>query len=106
MTRLDWEDLPDPVRAAVQDRCGAVVKAETSTSGIMPGVAARLHTEHGSVFLKAINADNTAAFLHIREQWASHALPAAVERPGRRLARDGLRVSRRLWRSSTRRRRA
>ncbi|GAA2692257.1 hypothetical protein [Nonomuraea recticatena] len=81
MTRLDWEDLPDPVRAAVQDRCGAVVKAETATSGIMPGVAARLHTEHGSVFLKAINADNTAAFLHIREQWASRALPAAVAAP-------------------------
>ncbi|MBB3724405.1 phosphotransferase [Nonomuraea dietziae] len=81
MTRLDWEDLPETVRAAVQDRCGAVVKAETATSGIMPGVAARLHTEHGSVFLKAVNADNTAAFLHIREQWASRALPAAVAAP-------------------------
>ncbi|MFC6903355.1 hypothetical protein ACFQGX_50200 [Nonomuraea dietziae] len=81
MTRLDWEELPEPVRAAVQDRCGPVVKAETATSGIMPGVAARLHTEHGSVFLKAINADNTAAFLHTREQWASRALPAAAAAP-------------------------
>ncbi|GAA3467389.1 hypothetical protein [Nonomuraea roseola] len=72
VTRLDWEDLPETVRAAIQDRCGAVVSRDRDQRH-HAGVAARLHTEHGSVFLKAINADNTAAFLHIREQWASRA---------------------------------
>ncbi|WP_431895939.1 phosphotransferase [Nonomuraea sp. bgisy101] len=81
MNRPDWEDLPRTVRDAIQDQTGPVVKAETATGGIMPGVAARLHTERGSVFLKAIEAASPGAVLYEREQWASRALPATAAAP-------------------------
>ncbi|MGI5288357.1 hypothetical protein ACQEVF_34155 [Nonomuraea polychroma] len=89
MTRLPWEDLPVAVRDRVQDRFGPVVKAETAAEGIMPGVAARLHLEDGSVFLKAIAEDHPAAFLHKRQEWAGHVLPDDVPTP------------RMLWSSTT-----
>lgn len=81
MTRVQWESLPESVRDAVQMKCGGVVKAETAAAGIMPGVAARLHTETGSVFVKAIKLDSLAAQLHQREEWANRALPEEAPAP-------------------------
>ncbi|MFI9555366.1 hypothetical protein [Nonomuraea endophytica] len=81
MTRPDWENLPATVRDAVQERCGPVLKAETATSGIMPGLAAVLHTDSGAVFLKAISADHSGAVLHQRERWAGLRLPERVPAP-------------------------
>ncbi|MEU8250174.1 hypothetical protein [Nonomuraea sp. NPDC048916] len=81
MTRPHWEDLPETVRDTVQQQCGPVLKAETATSGIMPGLAARLHTETGSVFLKAVQMGSSAAALHLREEWANRALPEEVPAP-------------------------
>ncbi|MFG3440010.1 phosphotransferase [Nonomuraea sp. NPDC047897] len=82
MARLAWEDLPTTVRDSVQSKFGQVVKAETADGGIMPGVAARLHLDGGSsLFLKAIAEDHPAAFLHQRQEWAGHVLPAETPTP-------------------------
>jgi hypothetical protein len=79
--RLQWEDLPDRVQAAVQAESGPVVKAETVTDGIMPGLAACLHTEDGAVFLKAVRGDSPALGLYLRELGANRALPADAAAP-------------------------
>ncbi|NRQ32083.1 hypothetical protein HII36_09560 [Nonomuraea sp. NN258] len=81
MTRPDWESLPHSVRDAVQAQVGPVLKAETVSGGIMPGLAARLHTESGEVFLKAIEARDPGAVLHERERWAGGHLPADIPAP-------------------------
>ncbi|GGP14892.1 hypothetical protein LDL08_36620 [Nonomuraea glycinis] len=88
MTRPSWEDLPESIRDAVQERCGPVPKAETAADGGRPGVAARLYTETGSVFVKATPSISGAATLHLREEWANRALPEQVPSP------------RMLWRGS------
>ncbi|MEV4474683.1 hypothetical protein [Nonomuraea sp. NPDC049504] len=83
-TRPAWEDLPDAVINAVEARFGQVLKAETMTGGIMPGVVARLDIEggeHERVFLKAIERDHDAAKLHLRERWAGENLPEEVPTP-------------------------
>lgn len=82
MARPQWEDLPDALRAAVQEQVGTVLKTETMTSGLTPGLAARLHTEDGGrVFLKAIASDSSAARLYERERWVGGVLPSAVPTP-------------------------
>ncbi|NKZ03021.1 phosphotransferase family protein [Actinomadura latina] len=67
--------------AAVEARFGTVLKAEAAERGIMPGVAARLHAEGGSVFLKGVPADDPAARLYLRERAANLALAPSVPAP-------------------------
>ncbi|AQZ63025.1 unnamed protein product [[Actinomadura] parvosata subsp. kistnae] len=83
-TRPAWEDLPDAVINAVEAKFGTVLKAETMTGGIMPGVVARLDLEggeHEHVFLKAIDRTHEAARLHLRERWAGENLPEDTPAP-------------------------
>lgn len=56
--RVDWQDLPAPVREAVQEVCGSrVVEATTQAGGFSPGVAARLLREGGRrYFVKAVSS--------------------------------------------------
>lgn len=82
MRKLQWHDLPDAARTAVEERFGPVLKAESAEHGIMPGLAARLHTEGGgSVFLKAISNDSHAAHLYTRERAANVAVAGTVPAP-------------------------
>lgn len=82
MSRTQWEDMPEKVRAEVEAHLGGVVKAETVEGGIMPGMACRLHLEDSpSVFLKAIQATHPGAMLHRREAWAARALPERAPAP-------------------------
>jgi aminoglycoside phosphotransferase (APT) family kinase protein len=82
MTRPTWEELPSAVTDAVRARCGPVLKADSATAGIMPGVAARLHLEDGgTVFIKAIMDGHEASALHLRERWAGCSLPTATPAP-------------------------
>lgn len=79
--RPQWDDLPRGARAAVESKCGAVLKAESASDGIMPGVAARLHTESGRVFVKAIPNHSRAVRLYVRERDANLALADGVPAP-------------------------
>ena len=88
MSNLPCEFLPSDRINAIEELTGHVIKAETATGGLMPGLAAVLHTETGRYFLKAIPADSPAAALYQREIVANTGLPDSVPAPRIRLASD------------------
>jgi aminoglycoside phosphotransferase (APT) family kinase protein len=57
--RVDWQDVPQPVREAIERVCGApVVEARTQPGGFSPGVAARVRCADGTrCFVKAASAE-------------------------------------------------
>ena len=93
--RIHWEQLPLPVRLAIEERVGGnVVKAITQPGGFSPGLAARLETGDGRrCFVKAVSekANPDTPGIHRREAEVVAALP--VEAPVPRLQwtydRDG-----------------
>jgi aminoglycoside phosphotransferase (APT) family kinase protein len=56
--RVAWEQIPGPVREAIEGVCGArVVQAQTQAGGFSPGLAARVRCENGArFFVKAVSA--------------------------------------------------
>jgi aminoglycoside phosphotransferase (APT) family kinase protein len=56
--RIGWEEVPGPVREAIEGVCGArVVEARTQAGGFSPGLAARVRCEDGTrFFVKAASA--------------------------------------------------
>ncbi|WP_433367886.1 phosphotransferase family protein [Streptosporangium sp. CA-115845] len=77
-----WDDLPSNVRATVEEQVGQVLKVEPVTKGLMPGLAARLHTENGgTVFLKAVSTVSPAASLYERERRVGAVLPPGLPAP-------------------------
>ncbi|MBB5138102.1 hypothetical protein HNP84_007855 [Thermocatellispora tengchongensis] len=82
---MGWEEVPeaarDDVREVLGERYGELVEIEPASAGIMPGVAARLRAERGSLFLKGCPAGHPAGRLHARERWAGEVMPAAVPTP-------------------------
>ncbi|WP_131938508.1 phosphotransferase [Actinomadura bangladeshensis] len=65
----------------METRWGTVLKAEAAERGSMPGVAAKLRVESGSIFLKGVPADDPAARLYRRERAANLALAPSVPAP-------------------------
>lgn len=59
--RTAWHDLPEGLRAAVQDKTGKVHQAHTISSGLNAAFTARLHTDSGIVFAKGVPTDRAAA---------------------------------------------
>jgi aminoglycoside phosphotransferase (APT) family kinase protein len=57
--RVQWAELPAPVRAAIERVCGSpVVSARTQPGGFSPGVAARVVCAEGTRrFIKAVSAE-------------------------------------------------
>ena len=86
MSKLQWESLPPACVALVEKETGTVVKAESATGGLMPGLAAVVHAEHGRYFVKAAPVDSPAAHLYKREMAVGAALPASVPAPRMRLS--------------------
>ena len=84
--RVHWENLPEHVRGAIEQRLGGkVVEAVTQPGGFSPGLAARLLTDDGRrVFVKAVSetANPDTPGIHRREAEVVAALPpeAAVPR--------------------------
>ncbi|WP_433367897.1 hypothetical protein [Streptosporangium sp. CA-115845] len=77
-----WDDLPSNVRGTVEQQIGQVLKVEPVTKGLMPGLAARLHTEDGgTVFLKAVSTVSPAASLYERERRVGTVLPPGLPAP-------------------------
>ncbi|MDQ2672944.1 MAG: aminoglycoside phosphotransferase family protein [Actinomycetota bacterium] len=77
--RLDWSDVPERARAAVEDRLGSpILSAVSQSAGFSPGVAARLRTEDGRrFFAKAAGPEPNALTpaAHRREARVAAALP-------------------------------
>lgn len=88
MGKLQWESLPSDRVVAIEDLTGPVLKAESVTSGLMPGLAAVLHAGNGRYFLKAVPAASPAARLYEREMSANAVLPASVPAPRMRFCSD------------------
>jgi hypothetical protein len=81
VNKLQWESLPPSRVAAIEELTGSVVKAEGATGGLMPGLAAVIHTGNGKYFVKAAPADSPAALRYEREIAANAALPANIPAP-------------------------
>jgi thiamine kinase-like enzyme len=83
--RLDWQDIPIHVRAAIEQALGsAVIKVASQPSGFSPGVAARLQTADGRrVFVKAIGPEPNpdSPEFHRREIRNMQAMPASAPVP-------------------------
>jgi hypothetical protein len=78
--RVEWVDLPEVVRRAIEDRIsGRVVEATTQRGGFSPGLAARVRTADGRrCFVKAVSerANPDTPGIHRREAEVVAALPA------------------------------
>ena len=81
MGTLQWESFPPGRVAAIEEMTGPVVKAESATGGLMPGLAAVVHAANGRYFIKAAPSDSPAARLYEREMAANKSLPASVPAP-------------------------
>ena len=83
--RVEWQELPARVRAAVEGWLGSpVVEARTQPGGFSPGAAARLRAADGRrAFLKAIGPELNpdAPGFHRREARVVAALPASAPVP-------------------------
>jgi aminoglycoside phosphotransferase (APT) family kinase protein len=84
-TRLPWEQVPAPLRAAAEQRLGGrVTAAVTQPGGFSPGAAARLELDSGRrAFAKAVgpelNPDSPG--IYRAEARIAAALPASVPAP-------------------------
>lgn len=66
-TRITYHELPQQVRAAIEDVTGPVDSATSATTGFNSAVAARLHTATGDHFCKALPADHRWVWTQRRE---------------------------------------
>lgn len=71
--RVAWQEVPRPVRAAIERVCGApVIEAETQPGGFSPGVAARVRCADGTRrFVKAVSAEVNHESRQLHRQEAS-----------------------------------
>ncbi|MGH3453838.1 MAG: phosphotransferase family protein [Nocardioidaceae bacterium] len=90
--RPTWADLPDEVRATIEERCGGTVEtAESMGTGFTPGFASRLRLTDGRrVFVKAADDATRAVFAaSYREEIRKlEALPDAIPAPRLRWSHD------------------
>ncbi|MFI6510157.1 phosphotransferase family protein [Streptosporangium sp. NPDC050855] len=81
MTEYRWDDLPAEVRAAITAECGPILDVTSLPGGLTAGLAARLDTTTGRVFVKALPDSSPSAPLYQRERLVGAALPEAVPAP-------------------------
>ena len=90
--RIGWDDLPLPVRLAVEDILGdRVIDARSQVGGFSPGTADRVVTAAGQrAFVKAASSglNERTVELHRREAAVAAALPAEVPAPQLRGVHD------------------
>ncbi|MEV7011601.1 phosphotransferase [Streptosporangium sp. NPDC051022] len=81
MTEHRWDTLPTEVRDTVTAVCGPIQQAMSLPGGLTAGLAARLDTTAGPVFLKALPDDAPSAPLYQRERLVGAAIPSGVPSP-------------------------
>jgi hypothetical protein len=83
--RVHWDELPGPVREAIEERIGGhVVEAVTQPGGFSPGLAARVRTSDGRrCFVKAVSvqANPDTPGIYRREAVVVAGLPAEAAVP-------------------------
>lgn len=73
--RIDFEDLPAPVLAAVEERTGPILKVEAVGQGFNSEIGARIVTESGTRFVKGLRADHKRVWTQRREADVNPLLP-------------------------------
>lgn len=77
--RVEWAELPVPVRAAVEARTGPVASAAPVPAGTMSPVAVRLRTATGDLFVKGVRAaDERAVWMCGNEATLGPLLPGVA----------------------------
>ena len=77
LTRLQWQQLPDEARKAVESHTGPVLSARSAESGVMSAFASMLDTPTGPVFVKATPAENPQAWVYRHEARVTAVAPLA-----------------------------
>ncbi|MFB7779274.1 hypothetical protein [Streptomyces bauhiniae] len=67
MDRIGWSDLPTATRAAVEERAGPVVRAETAPHGVMSRLACTIWAGNVRVFVKGTRTDDDQAWVYRHE---------------------------------------
>ncbi|GAA3891055.1 hypothetical protein GCM10022243_64940 [Saccharothrix violaceirubra] len=73
--RREWDQVPEPVRAAVESRIGAVLTAESPSAGRSSELSVTLTTDSGRVFCKGVTDGSSLAWMHRNERAVSPFLP-------------------------------
>lgn len=85
-SRVQWENLPDAVRSAVEQILGdSVISTRSQSGGYSPGSADRIVTANGTTaFVKAVGKElnQTSPRLHRREASIMTRLPEGLPHPG------------------------
>jgi hypothetical protein len=64
---IEWDQLAEPVRRAVENRTGEVRSATTASAGLNSEIAVILETESGPLFLKGLPENHRGAVRQDRE---------------------------------------
>jgi hypothetical protein len=82
--RIQWSDLPSPLKAAIEKRTGPITAGHAVTDGQNSPLAAVIDTGDGKVFVKGLSSDHPLVITQEREAAAA---PARVPHlPGLALA--------------------
>ncbi|MEU3184230.1 aminoglycoside phosphotransferase [Streptomyces sp. NPDC006923] len=73
---LPWDDLPAPLRAAIQQHTGIVTSTESIEQGLNCSAAVRLSAARGSFFAKVVREDTEALAGLAQEQLVAPAVVA------------------------------
>jgi hypothetical protein len=65
--RVEWEDLPDGLKDAIEARTGPVASAETVAGGLNSPLAAVIDARDGQVFVKGLPSDHVRVHTQARE---------------------------------------
>ena len=83
--RIGWADLPEDVRAGIEQMLGgSVIQADSQRGGFSPGVAARIRLDDGRrLFLKVVGEELNphSPVLYRREATVAGSLPPTVPTP-------------------------
>ncbi|MEU0878879.1 hypothetical protein ABZ345_09795 [Lentzea sp. NPDC005914] len=77
-SRVEWHDLPDGVREAVQGHTGPVFEAESPVVGRNSAFAASLMAADGPVFCKGGRAEGPQAVMHRNEATVNPFVPRDI----------------------------
>ena len=80
MPRIAWHDLPRVARSAVHECTGPVLGAANVSTGANSGLAVKLHTQTGPVFVKGILFDHPQVKTQGREAAVNTYLPPSAPR--------------------------
>jgi hypothetical protein len=67
MDRIAWDDLPGPLKQAIEARTGPVIAARTATAGQNSPLAAIIRTSAGTIFAKGMPSDHRRVVTQARE---------------------------------------